>query len=236
MIDFIDTIVATSAGAVMLAVICMMPRTRAGKLSSAAIFGAWAGLAIAIAASGGLARPAAVGVLFAVPLVVVGVLAATSAAVRSAMLSIPVSVIIGANAFRVLGAAFLVLASLGRLGGPFPFSAGWGDVIVGVLALPVALLAMRVAANDLRIVAWNVLGTLDLVAAMTLGIGSANGSPLQFVHAGAGSAAMASLPWSLVPTVLVPLFLIGHGIVFAHVRAASVARGSRSALGAPAIT
>ena len=131
-------------------------------------------------------------------------------------------------------AAFLVLASLGRLGGPFPFSAGWGDIIVGVLAIPVAMLATRVAANDLRIVAWNVLGVLDLVVAVTLGIGSTNGSPLQFVHAGVGSAAMASLPWSLVPTVLVPLFLVGHGIVFAHVRAASVARGSRSTLRTPA--
>lgn len=231
MIEFIDTIVATSAGAVILAVICMMPQTRAGKLAAAAVFGAWAGLAIAIAASGGLTKPAAVGVLFAVPLVAVGVLAGRSAKVRSALLSIPVPIVIGVNVFRVLGAAFLVLASLGRLGGPFPLSAGWGDIIVGVLAIPVALLAARVPANDLRIVAWNVLGALDLIVAVMLGIGSANGSPLQFVHDGAGSGAMASLPWSIVPTFLVPLFLIGHGIVFAHVRAASTARGSRSVLG-----
>jgi hypothetical protein len=234
MINFIDTIVATSAGAVILAVICMMPQTRVGKLAAAAVFGAWAGVAIAVAASGGLVRPAAVGVLFAVPLVVVGMFAVRSAKVRSAMLSIPISIVIGVNVFRVLGAAFLVLASLGRLGGPFPYSAGWGDVLVGALAIPVAILATRVPANDLRIVAWNVLGTLDLVLAVTLGIGSANGSPLQFIHDAAGSDAMASLPYSIVPTFLVPLFLIGHGIVLAHVRAASAARGSRSVLGSPA--
>ena len=229
MIDFIETIVTSATGIVLLTVICTMPRTWAWRLASACIFGAWGGLAIAIAASGGLAQPAAVGILFAVPLVTVAVLVATSAAVRSAMFAIPMAVIIGVNAFRVLGAGFLVLASLGRLSGPFPFSAGWGDIIVGLLAIPVAILATRVPSSDLRIVAWNVLGTLDLVAAVVLGIGSTNGSPLQFIHAGAGSAAMASLPWSLVPTVFVPLYLIGHSIVFAHIFAA---KRSRSAFGA----
>jgi hypothetical protein len=234
MMNFIETIAIATAGAVMLALICSMPKTWAWRLGSAGIFGAWVGVAIAVAAAGGLAAPAAVGILVAVPLASVAVLAAASAAVRSAMLAIPMPLIIGANAFRVLGVGFLVLASLGRLSGPFPFSAGWGDIIVGMLAIPVAILAARVPSSDLRIVAWNVLGTLDLMAAIVLGIGSTNGSPLQFIHGGAGSAAMASLPWSLVPTVLVPMYLIGHAIVFAHVRAASVARGSRSALGTPA--
>ncbi len=236
MLNFIETIATATTGAVLLAVICSMPQTRAWRLASAGIFGAWVGLAIATAAAGGLAAPAAVGILFALPLVTVSVLVAASAPVRSAMLAIPIPVIIGANAFRILGAGFLVLASLGRLSGPFPFSAGWGDIIVGALAIPVAILATRVRSSDLRIVAWNVLGTLDLVTAMVLGIGSTNGSPLQFIHAGPGSAAMASLPWSLVPTVLVPLYLIGHAIVFVHIRAASVARGSRSTIGSPVAT
>jgi hypothetical protein len=232
--NFIETIAIATAGAVMLALICSMPHTWAWRLASAGVFGAWVGVAIAVAAAGGLAAPATVGILVAVPLAGVAALAATSPAVRSAMLAIPMPLIIGANAFRILGVGFLVLASLGRLSGPFPFSAGWGDIVVGMLAIPVAILAARVPSSDLRIVAWNVLGTLDLMAAIVLGIGSTNGSPLQFIHAGAGSAAMATLPWSLVPTVLVPMYLVGHAIVFAHIRAASVARGSRSVLGTPA--
>ncbi len=236
MIDFIDTIVTASAGAVLLVVICTIPEARAWRLAFAGILGAWVGLAIAIAASGGLARPAVVGILAAIPLVTAGALAATSGKVRSAMLAIPMPLIIGVNAFRVLGAGFLVLASLGRLSGPFPFSAGWGDIIVGALAIPVAILAMRVPASDLRIVGWNVLGTLDLVFALVLGIGSADGSPLQFIHAGVGSAAIAALPWSLVPTVLVPLYLIGHAIVFAQIRAAFAAKRSHSAFGATVAT
>ncbi|HTA40108.1 MAG TPA: hypothetical protein VK760_13575 [Candidatus Acidoferrales bacterium] len=221
MLDFVDTIFTAAAGAVLLIVICTIPQSRAWRLASAAILGAWTGLAIAIAASGGLANSAVVGILAAVPLVTVAVLAASSAPVRSALLAVPLPLIIGVNVFRVLGAGFLVLASVGRLGGPFPLSAGWGDIITGLLAIPVALLATRVPASDLRIVAWNTFGALDLVCAIALGITSANGSPLQLIHAGAGSAAMGALPWSLVPTVLVPLYLIGHGIVFARVRAAS---------------
>jgi hypothetical protein len=140
------------------------------------------------------------------------------------MLAIPVPLIIGLNLFRLLGAEFLMLASVGRLGGPFPLSAGWGDIVTGALAIPVAILATRVRTNDARILAWNTFGTLDLVVAILLGITSANGSALQFIHAGAGSAAMQTLPWSLVPTVLVPLYLIGHSIVFAQARVASATR------------
>jgi hypothetical protein len=31
---------------------------------------------------------------------------------------------------------------------------------------------------------------------------------------------MTTLPWALIPVVLVPTFLIGHALVFAHMRAA----------------
>jgi cytochrome bd-type quinol oxidase subunit 2 len=71
---------------------------------------------------------------------------------------------------------------------------------------------------------WNWFGTLDLFAAVALGVTSANGSPLQLIHAGAGSEAIQSLPWSLVPTVLVPFYLIMHGIIFAQLRTRSAQR------------
>jgi hypothetical protein len=134
------------------------------------------------------------------------------------MLAIPVSLAIGVNVFRLEGVFILALAGEGRLGGPFPQSAGWGDIVVGVLAIPLAILATRTGANDARILAWNAFGILDLVLAVTLGIASGNGSPLQLIHAGAGSAAIQMLPWSLIPTVLVPLFLISHAVVFARAR------------------
>jgi hypothetical protein len=111
-----------------------------------------------------------------------------------------------------------VLADAGRLSGPFPYFAGIGDVITAALAIPIARIATTASVADPRVVAWNVFGTLDLIVAVALGITSQNGSPIQLIHAGAGSAAIATLPWALVPMVLVPTFLIAHGIIFAHVR------------------
>ena len=54
--------------------------------------------------------------------------------------------------------------------------------------------------------AWNLFGA-DLVLAITFGITSAEGSRLQ-LFSGPGSEAMQHAPWSFVPTVLVPIFLI----------------------------
>jgi hypothetical protein len=128
-------------------------------------------------------------------------------------------VLVGLNAIRILGAFFLVLAATGRLGGPFPQSAGWGDIITGIFAIPLAWAAARGLPSRRLLGAWNAFGTLDLIVAVTLGTMSTNGSPLQIIHADAGSDAVNLLPWSLIPTVLVPFFLIVHGIIFAQLRA-----------------
>jgi hypothetical protein len=56
------------------------------------------------------------------------------------------------------------------------------------------------------------------VLAITLGVTSAGGSPLQIFMAAPGSAAMQQLPWSFVPTVLVPFWLILHAIIWAQLR------------------
>ena len=67
-------------------------------------------------------------------------------------------------------------------------------------------------------------GTLDLFAAIALGLTSAAGSPLQLMHAGVGSEAVQYLPFCLIPTVLVPFYLITHAIVAAQLRAQRTAR------------
>jgi hypothetical protein len=47
---------------------------------------------------------------------------------------------------------------------------------------------------------------------------SGEGSPLQVFHSAPGSAAMQQPPWSFVPTVLVPFWLILHAIIWAQLR------------------
>ena len=67
-------------------------------------------------------------------------------------------------------------------------------------------------------IAWDLFGAADLLLAITLGVTSAEGSPLQIFNAPPGSAAMQQLPWSFVPTVLVPFWLILHAIIWAQLR------------------
>jgi hypothetical protein len=66
------------------------------------------------------------------------------------------------------------------------------------------------------IAVWNLFGTADLVNAIALGVTSAEGSPLRIIHTPPGSEAMQHLPFSFVPTVLVPFYLVSHAIVWAH--------------------
>jgi hypothetical protein len=135
------------------------------------------------------------------------------------MMALPMPLLIGINVVRALGFMFLLLAADGRLAGPFPYSAGWGDIITGVFALPLAWAVSRGAASSLLVAIWNTFGILDLLAAVTLGVITSNGSPAQLIHVGVGSLAITHLPWSLIPTVLVPFFIVTHLIVLAQLRA-----------------
>lgn len=218
MLDLIGTIAMTAAIAVCLvAITATSPAQLSRRLALATVAGGWIGFAAVVAGAGGLANSAATPILFVTPIATVVALASFSSAVRAALLAMPMPVLVGLNAIRILGAFFLVLAAAGRLGGPFPQSAGWGDIITGIFAIPLAWGAARGSPNHRRLIAaWNIFGTLDLIVAVTLGTMSTTGSPLQIIHAGAGSDTVNSLPWSLIPTVLVPFFLIVHGIIFAQ--------------------
>jgi hypothetical protein len=201
------------------------PDRWAPRLLLLAVAGLWAGLAVMLAGSGALLSTALgpvppVGVMVAVPPVAAGIAAALSPGLRMALAALPTELLIGLNAIRILGLFFLLLAAQGRLGGPFPYSAGWGDVVTGALALPViAVMRRRGRAGLILAQAWNWFGALDLFAAVSLGAMSAEGTPLQVFHTGiAGPLPVQLLPWSLIPTVLVPLYLILHGIIFVQLR------------------
>jgi len=233
MLDLIGAVVGMSAvGINLVALTHALPGTLAHRLTLGAIAGAWVGLASGLGAAGELAfspeQPLPlIAVLFALPLLAVGALALASGRVRAALMAVPLPLLIGVNSLRVLGVLFLLLAASRRLSGPFPYSAGIGDIITGVVALPLALSMAR--SGRLPAVAvrrWNIFGTVDLIAAVALGLTSAAGSPLQVIHAGAGSQAMQYLPYCLIPTVLVPFYLITHAIVAAQLAAARAANAT----------
>jgi hypothetical protein len=232
MLDLIGTTVLTAAMAVNFnATIVGMPLSPAQRLTTAAMAGLWIGLVIALATIGIYAATAApvpvVGVMAGLPLIGLGLAALLSARLRDALLALPVTLLVGLHILRIATGGFLLLLALqGRLSGPFPESAGWGDVTVGLIAIPLTVaIARELPFYRVALLAWNVLGTLDLVTAVWLGISSAPGSPLQRFGETIGSTAMWTLPWSNIPTLLVPFYLITHGIIFAR-----LARADRAAV------
>jgi hypothetical protein len=202
-----------TAGALFAAVLTAVPLRPGARLALGAGIGAWISLVVGITISGAVKdSPFVLPVFFTLPLIAAGV-AATSSAARSAMLAIPAPLIIALNGMRVLGVFMVIAAATGLMSGPFPYSAGIGDIITGLFAIPVARLAAR-NPGDVRVWEWNIFGALDLIVAVSLGV----------IYARSGaSAAMTTLPWSLIPMVLVPTYLIGHALVFAHLRAAATA-------------
>ena len=222
MLDFLGFIVTLSLMVIAVnAVITFMDVSQSAKLTLAALAGVWIGIAAGAGSAGMIAisKPfPVIGLFVAVPLVTAAIAAAWPRA-RAAMLSIPMPLMIGLTAGRVFAVLFLLLAVEGRLAGQFPHFACWGDIITGVFALPVAWLAKDAGTRHLNtIAAWNLFGAADLILAITLGVTSAEGSPLQIFMAPPGSAAMQQLPWSFVPTVLVPFWLILHAIIWAQLR------------------
>jgi hypothetical protein len=193
-----------------------MDASRTAKVALAAVIGVWVGLAAAAAEAGWLliSKPVPVVGLFVATPLLAAALATAWPHAREAMLSIPMPVMVALNIVRIFAVLFLALAAEGRLTGPFPYSAGWGDIITGVVAVPVLwLLKDDAGARHITaIAAWNVFGAADLVLAIAFGITSAQGSPLQ-LFPGPGSEAMQHAPWSFVPTVLVPIWLILHAII-----------------------
>jgi hypothetical protein len=229
MLDFIGTVITAALMVLVVnALITFMDASRTAKITLAGVIGAWIGLAAAAAGAGWLAisKPVpVVGIFVAVPLIAAAIATAWPAA-RNAMLSIPIPVMVSLNIVRVFAVLFLMLAAEGRLTGPFPHSAAWGDIITGVAALPVLLLLKDGAARHTpAIVAWNLFGAADLVLAIAFGITSAEGSPLQ-LFPGPGAEAMQHAPWSFVPTVLVPIWLILHAVIAVQLRRAKLGQAA----------
>jgi hypothetical protein len=225
MLDFIGMVVA--AALMMLVVNTLttfMDVSRIAKVTLATVIGVWIGLAATAAEAGWLtiSQPVpVVGLFVVVPLLAAGLAAAWPVA-REAMLSIPMPVMVALNIVRVFAVLFLMLSAEGRLTGPFPYSAAWGDIITGIVAIPVVwLLNDGGARYNTAIAAWNLFGTADLVLAIGFGITSAEGSPLQLFPS-PGSEAMQHAPWSFVPTVLVPIWLILHAIIAVRLRRAKL--------------
>jgi hypothetical protein len=112
--------------------------------------------------------------------------------------------------YRIVGVFFLVDGMQGRLPLGFAVPAGSGDILVGLLA---PWVAWRLGENKpyatTIAVAWNLLGVLDLVCAISLGILYAPTS-LGIRADDITTRAVTQYPLCLIPFWVVPISLMLH--------------------------
>jgi hypothetical protein len=112
------------------------------------------------------------------------------------------------NVWRLEGALFLALMFTGQVPALWAIPAGTGDVLIGTGAFWVAA-QLDSPGGRRRAVIFNLLGLLDLVVAIGLGITISPGR-LQVFHTTPGAELLTRFPLALVPGFLVPLAFMVH--------------------------
>ena len=130
----------------------------------------------------------------------------------------PLSWLVGVQVYRVVGVIFLILLGAGRLPREFALPAGTGDVIVGLVALPVAWAARSGSRRALMAAyAWNGLGILDFIVAIATGFLSSPGR-IQLLALDHPNLIASAYPLVMIPVFLVPLSSILHGLCLWKIR------------------
>jgi hypothetical protein len=135
----------------------------------------------------------------------------------------PASWLVALQVYRIFGGIFLVNWVNGTVAGAFAWPAGIGDMLTGIMALPVALRLASGAENGRSAaIAWNIFGLFDFAVAITMGTLSAPG-PLQIFG--------LDIPASLVayPIVLIPAFAVPSSILLHALSIRQLRRIGRSA-------
>jgi hypothetical protein len=177
---------------------------------------AWIAGTVVLSASGALAEyDLLMPVMSLLPVAVFAVALHHSPALRATALSLDTGVLVILHSWRVLGLGFLLLYAHDILPGLFAWLAGAGDTLAALGATVIGIKLLRgdaVSARTLK--AWNSFGLLDFFIAV--GTGTALRSA--WLGGGINTDAMASLPLSLIPALIVPAYVITHLIIFLQLR------------------
>ena len=138
--------------------------------------------------------------------------------VRAQFLAIDPVWLTAMQGLRMLGAGFLFVYAFGHLPSLFAHVAGWGDIVVAVLA---PLVCARLAADRSFIrsrwyAGFHAIGLLDFVGAVGSGL-VARGT-LPFLGLSESTAALGQFPLLLIPCFAVPLWICLHTIAFIQIR------------------
>ncbi len=156
--------------------------------------------------------PFAVGLFLLVPIIGFTSTYLLSTRVRHAIDSLPLWVVTISHVLRFVGIGFLIGAMVNVLPTQFGYPAGLGDIAVAALCLPLAFAIRRRAfSSGLRtaFIAWNVLGLIDLISAVTMGVLYSEGS-FGVLRTGVSTRLITTFPVNMIPTFFVPLFILLH--------------------------
>ena len=215
--DLIASMELTACSAIAIAVLSsVFGESLYAKIKIASGLSIWFVLVALLGATGALGYEhgtgaPGLGVAVMLPIVVLSMVVLRSPSLRRRLENIPLSILIGVHAIRILGVSFLILYAAGRLPAPFAPLAGWGDILAGIAAWPVARLAARGWGG--AVFAWNTFGLLDLAAAIGVGATSSPG-PLHLIVVQPDTTIMTTLPWLIIPGFLVPLLASTHLAIY----------------------
>lgn len=177
---------------------------------------AWPAAATLLAASGIITveRPLLVPAVLLTTVVTLLVAHRRSPAVRELAAQVSTRAVLAYQAIRApIGLAFLVLEARGALTGAFAHVAGWGDLLVGVAALPLLALSDRTLARQRGwLLAWNVVGLADILLVVL------NAQRLILTGQAAGLRGLIGFPGLLLPTLIVPLVITSHLLLLSRLR------------------
>lgn len=114
--------------------------------------------------------------------------------------------LIAVHVFRVVGVFFIIIYYYHLLPARFAFSAGLGDIITAILALPVARMVAKKRPGYIPAVyAWNILGIIDIIDLLVIAvITGANGNLRE----------MTVFPFVWFPAFAPATILFLHTVVF----------------------
>lgn len=153
----------------------------------------WPFFAVLVGATIELTFPV-LGIMLAGPLLI-GSWIITRPSVSEILRNIPLYRLVALSFYRVVGLLFIyIYFSSGALTRGFAMNAGWGDLITGLLALPVAWMVFKNAPLfKVALLAWSAFGICDLILA-----------PLSaFLY---GPSDLTVFPLNVIPIFLGPPF------------------------------
>jgi hypothetical protein len=151
-----------------------------------------------------------------------------SATFRQIVRAIPPAWLIGVHAIRLAGFLFLALLDMRLLPTAFALPAGYGDIVVGLLALLLMYRLMRPApVTHALAIAWNGLGLLDFAIALMTGFSAVGSFATQIAASGVAPSYLNYV--GIVPSFAVPLYTLLHIYSLYQVGSAQLARVARHA-------